>query len=361
MSRTDLVSRRGTRTAAALAAVVAVGSCLAATASAKVDRTGGAHAAKLDNITIVVGSSAASSILPAFAQQAGIFRKYGIDAKVQVLSSALALSQLATGNAQFGDFGAPQPEEAREAGSDVRWIASWVSRSNLQLVAAPGIKSVKDLAGKAIGISTSGSVTDIMSHWIVQQAGLPVTSVKYVPLQSSSGIIAGFVGGNVDALLLSPPSSTNGLNGRPGSSIILDTNQKAYTYPFNGLAGYMPWVRKNKDLTIRVCKAMLDALRQFPKQKAAAEQAILSASPGTSQADLDAAYESAKSVFGTSIIPNEKIEKIVLGMLRDYYPGQYPNAVPKNSPQFLNQSYAIAATKALTPKKPVKKHPKKKK
>lgn len=351
MRRTTLVPRRwAARAALAFGSVLIGVGCLAAAGAATIERAAGTHAAKLDKVTIVNGSSAASSILPLFAQQAGIFKKYGIDANVQVLGSALALSQLATGKAQFGDFGSPQPEEARESGANVRWVAQWVLRSNLQLVGAPGIKSVKDLAGKAIGVSTSGSVTDIMSHFIVQKAGLSTSSVKYIPLQSSSGIIAGFVGGNVDALLLSPPSSTRGLNGRPGSSIVVDTNSKEYQYPFNGLAAYMPWVKEHKQTTIRVLEALLDALRQFPKQKAIAEKAIGSVSPGTSQADLDAAYASAKSVFETSIIPNERLEKQVLGMLTNYYPGRYPNAIPKNSSQFMNSSYAIKATKAFLKK-----------
>ena len=138
------------------------------------------------------------------------------------------------------------------------------------------------------------------------------------------------------------------MNGRAGSSVILDTNSPKYVYPFNGLAGYMPWVNKNKKATIEVLEALSVALKQFSQKPALAEEAIQSATPGTTAADAATAYESAKSVFSTTtIVPDDKVEKSVLQLLTDFYPGQYPNAIPSKSGSFINRSYAVAAEKAL--------------
>lgn len=304
------------------------------------------------NVDIVDGSTAASSILPYFAERTGIFRRYHINATIDFVGSAIALADLASGKAQFGDLGAPEPEEVAQSGAPVKWVGIWDERSNLQLVAGPGIHSVSQLQGKSIGISTTGSVTNTFAAWIMQQNHVPVGSVHYVPLQSSSGILAGFIGGTVDALLLSPPNSTNGVKGRPGSSILMNTNSKSYAWPFNGLAGYMPWVTKHKAATVRVLEAMTVALREFAANPKAAEAAIVAEQPGTDQATAVLSYKSAASVFNkTELVPSESLEKQVLKLITRFYPGQYPNAVARNSARFIDASYAQQAEATLGPTK----------
>lgn len=303
------------------------------------------------SINIVDGSTAASSILPYFAQWTGIFKRYHIKATIDFVGSAIALADLASGKAQFGDLGAPEPEEVAQSGAPVKWLGVWDERSNLQLVAAPGIHSVAQMQGKSIGISTTGSVTNTFAKWIMEQNHVPVNSVHYVPLQSSSGILAGFVGGTVDALLLSPPNSTKGAKGRPGSSILMSTDSKNYAWPFNGIAGYMPWVAKHKAATVRVLEAMTVALRQFAAHPKRAEAAIMAEQPGTSQATAALSYKSAAAAFNkTELVPSERLEKQVLKVITRFYPGQYPKAVAKNSAMFIDSSYAERAESALGPK-----------
>lgn len=332
-------------------AVAALSLCLTASASSAATPAATQHRSKkhatMTNITIVSPSTAASAILPLFAKRTGIFRKFHINATISFLGSSLALPELATGRVQFGEMGSPQPEEARQSGANVRWVAQWVLRSNLQLVAAPGISSPAELQGKSIAVSHAGSVTDIFAHWVVQQAGIPISSVKYVPLGHSAGIVAGFIGGSVDALLLSPPNSTNAVQGRQGSSVILDTNSPKFNYPFQGLAAYMPWVNTHKKAATEVLEALQRALDEFPKKPKAAEAAILAAVPGTSEADLVTAYKSALSVFGNTIVPDPSVEKSALTLLQQFYPGQYPYIVPSKESLFYNRSYALQAERML--------------
>lgn len=300
------------------------------------------------SITIVDGSTAASAILPYFAETAGIFKKYNINATVKFVGAGLALPELASGKAEFGALGAPEPEEVAQSGAAVKWVGVWDQLSNFQLVVAPGIHSVAQLQGKSIGISTAGSVTNTFAEWVLQQHGVAPSSAHYVPLQSSSGIVSGFIGGQVDALLLSPPNSTSAAKGRAGSTVLLSTDSAAYAWPFNGLAAYMPWVQSHKDAAVRVLEAMTEALKEFRSNPAAAQKAITAAVPGTTQAQAEASYKSAVSVFNTSsLVPSATTEKTVLKLITQFYPGQYPNAVPANYANFIDSSYAQQAQTAL--------------
>lgn len=300
------------------------------------------------DITIVDGSTAASAILPYFAQTAGIFKKYNINATVKFVGAPLAMPELASGKAQFGALGAPQPEEVAQSGAAVKWLGVWDQLSNFQLVVGPGIHSVADLKGKAIGISTTGSVTNTFAMWVLQKHNVAPTAARYVPLQSSSGIVSGFIGGQVDALLLSPPNSTQAAKGRAGSSILLSTDTKDYAWPFNGLAGYMPWVQSHKDAAVRVMEAMTEALKDFRTNPTAAKKAIAAAVPGTPADQVDASYKSALSVFNTdTLAPSVTTEKQVLTLITQFYPGQYPNATPDKYANFIDGSYAQQAEAAL--------------
>ena len=131
-------SRLNMRVVACAVLVTAAAVCLTGGAASTTNHASAKKSVPLTDVNIVIASTAASSILPKFAQVAEIFRHYHINAKISFLSSSLALTELATGQAQFGDFGAPQPEEARNSGAQLRWVGQWVLRSNLQLVAAPG-------------------------------------------------------------------------------------------------------------------------------------------------------------------------------------------------------------------------------
>jgi len=300
------------------------------------------------DITIVDASTASSSILPYYAMKAGIFKKYNINATVKFVGSSLAMPQLASGKAQFGAIGAPQPEEVAQSGAPVKWLGVWDQRADFQLVAGPGIKTVKDLQGKSIGISTKGSVTNTFAEWIMQQNHVPPGSLHYVPLQDSAGIVSGFISGQVDALLLSPPNSTKAVEGRPGSSVLLDTNSPNYEWPFNGLAAYMPWVQSHKNATVRILQAMTEALQKFRTDTKGAEAAIADAVPGTPAKTVSLSYQSALEVFNKdSLVLSEDTEKTVLQLMTEFYPGEYPNAVPAKWANFVDSSYAQQAQAAL--------------
>lgn len=300
------------------------------------------------DITIVDGSTAASAILPYYAQTAGIFKKYNINVTVKFVGAPLAMPELGSGKAQFGALGAPQPEEVGQSGSGVKWLGVWDQLSNFQLVVGPGIHSVADLKGKAIGISTTGSVTNTFAMWVLQKHNMAPNAARYVPLQSSSGIVSGFIGGQVDALLLSPPNSTKAAKGRKGASVLLSTDSPDYAWPFNGLAGNMAWVESHKDATVRVMEAMTEALKQFRTDQAGAEKAIAAAVPGTPADEVTASYKSALAVFNKgSLAPSLTTEKQVLTLITQFYPGQYPNATPDKAANFIDASYAQQADAAL--------------
>jgi NitT/TauT family transport system substrate-binding protein len=335
------------RVAASTTAIAAAALVLAACSSgSSASSSGGSTAAKdpaTTSVTIGVNAAVAGEIEPVLAEQAGLFAKYGIKANVSVIPASTLLAALASGKVQFGAFGAPQPEEAAMSGAQLKWLAVWENRPNTALIAAPGISSIADLKGKAVGITVPGSLTDIFSRLALGRGNVSPSDVKYAPLQSTSAELSAFAAGSVQATILSPPQSTTALKARSGATSLIEFG-KYYTWPQGGLVGYMPWVDSHQTATTEVMEGIAAAVNLYRSDPAAAQKAIQSVSSSLSGSSLTASYQSALSTLATTTIaPSLTTEKFVLSTLQSLYPGKYPKAVPSFATSMIDTSYATAA------------------
>src|SRR5882724_11598124 len=102
--------------------LAAVGT-LALLVSACGSSTGGASQAGssdgLVNVTIAYGAPLADHMVPSVAQAAGLFKKYGINAKIEFLESTQLLTSLRSGQVQFVSIPAPGPEILALNGTDI--------------------------------------------------------------------------------------------------------------------------------------------------------------------------------------------------------------------------------------------------
>ncbi len=68
-----------------------------------------------------------------------------------------------------------------------------------------GVKSLKDLAGKRVGLTTTGGPAHYDLAVIAEKSGYGIDKVNVVPLQSVPNLVAAFKGGQIDAMLQSSP------------------------------------------------------------------------------------------------------------------------------------------------------------
>ena len=68
-----------------------------------------------------------------------------------------------------------------------------------------GLKSFKDLAGKRVGLTTTGGPAHYDLAVIAEKSGIDLDKITVVPLQSVPNLVAAFKGGQIDAMLQSPP------------------------------------------------------------------------------------------------------------------------------------------------------------
>jgi ABC-type nitrate/sulfonate/bicarbonate transport system substrate-binding protein len=162
-------------------------------------------AARADPLRVAKGASAAFSFtILDIGIEEGIFKKHGLDIEASAIDGAARLHQAMVANSI---------DIALGAGTDIAFIAKGSPEKgvgvlgttplNMALVVrADGpIKTMADLKGKTVGVTTVGSLTDWFARQInYREKWTGADAVKIAALGSFDGTSSALVAGNIDAL-----------------------------------------------------------------------------------------------------------------------------------------------------------------
>jgi ABC-type nitrate/sulfonate/bicarbonate transport system substrate-binding protein len=157
-----------------------------------------AHAAQpveLEKLNVCYSVISATSITTWVPQEAGIYKKYGLDVSVIYVAGAQAITTLLSGDAHIVQGSGAAAALSRLSGSDAITIATTINVIPMSLVTTPDIAAPQDLKGKTFGVSRFGSLTDLGLRKAVAEFGLdPNKDIKMIQT------------GGVPEILLTPPS-----------------------------------------------------------------------------------------------------------------------------------------------------------
>jgi NitT/TauT family transport system substrate-binding protein len=226
---------------------------LAATLMALMLSSGFAAAAT--KITIAVGGGACLCYLPTvLAQQLGEYEKAGLAVElVDLKGGSDALKAVLGGSADVvsGYF-----DHCVNLAAKKQELTSFVVYDRypgLVLVVSPShtseIKSIKDLAGKKVGISAPGSSTDFFLKYLLKKNGVDPASVPVIGVGLGATSVAAMEQGQIDAAVMLDPSVTVLQGSHPDLRILSDTRTQKDTldvfggeYPGGALYSTTAWI-----------------------------------------------------------------------------------------------------------------------
>ncbi|MFV2020064.1 aliphatic sulfonate ABC transporter substrate-binding protein [Micromonospora sp. LOL_023] len=170
--------------------------------------------------TVRLGFSAWPGWFPwQVAQEQGLFEANGVDVELTYFDSYTdSLTALATGNLDANSQTLNDTLSSVSGGaSQTVVLVNDNSTGNDQIIAAPGIDSVADLAGKRVAIE-EGTVDHYLLLLALAEAGLSADDVEISPLLTDAAAAA-FLAGQVDAVGVFAPFTTTAL-GLDGSRAI---------------------------------------------------------------------------------------------------------------------------------------------
>ncbi len=209
-----------------------------------------------DKIRIGYPAPTASHMNSVLAQKKDFFKDAGIDAEIIRIPSPGSLAALVNGDIDY--FSSISPVVAAAVrGLPVKVVACYMPGPSNTLVARPDVKSVKDLKGKTVAVSTPGGGPTVITKMILKHFGLdPDKDVKLLPFDRDERRLIAMKQGLADAVALSPPF--NYLAKKEGF-VVLAKAYELFSYPPSGLAASVKKIRERPEEVKRVIRAGIKA------------------------------------------------------------------------------------------------------
>ena len=231
----------------------------------------GAAAAK---ITIAIGGAGCLCYLPTvLAEQLGEYRKAGVEIElVNFKGGSQALTAVIGGSADVVSGYYDHCVNLAAKNQNLQAFVVYDRYPGLVLGVSPKhtseINSVKDLAGKKVGVSAPGSSTDFFLKYLLFKNGVSPDSVAVIGIGLDATAVAAMEQGTVDAAVMTDPTPTL-LRGKfPALKILSDTRTQADTvsvfggeYPGGALYTRGDWIAKHEKETQALTNAILATLK----------------------------------------------------------------------------------------------------
>src|SRR6476646_1308812 len=230
-------------------------------------------AAAQSKITVAVGGGSCLCYLPTvLAKQLGEYEKAGLAVElVDVKGGSDALKAVLGGSADVvsGYFDHCVNLAAKK--QELQSFVVYDRYPGLVLVVSPkhtnDIKSIKDLAGKKVGVSAPGSSTDFFLKFLLKKNGLDPASAAVIGVGLGATAVAAMEQGQIDAAVMLDPSVTVLQGSHPDLRILSDTRTQKDTidvfggeYPGGALYSTTAWVTAHEKEVQALSTAIVNTL-----------------------------------------------------------------------------------------------------
>jgi NitT/TauT family transport system substrate-binding protein len=141
------------------------------------------------------------------ARDRGYYREEGLDVQLIVMPSAVGTQALIGGNVRFSTVGGAGLLPILR-GAPLRFLFATFNRPMFWLYAKSDIRSVKDLKGKKVGVSSFGSGPDSLLRDLLKKHGLEGgREVAILAMGAGTARFYALQAGSVDAAMLSIPAN----------------------------------------------------------------------------------------------------------------------------------------------------------
>jgi NitT/TauT family transport system substrate-binding protein len=267
-----------------------------------------------DKVRVSVSSLDAAFLTPAVAVKRGFFKEEGIEPEVIRMNANVSITALATGDIDYTTiFGSVVRGAMR--GLPIRVVASFLDSPTQMLVARSEFKSVKELKGKTLGVSSFGATADVSARMMLRASGVdPEKEMKIIALGADQARFTALREGIVDVIVISPPAD---VEGRKLGFQVLARAYELFKFPFVGLGANLKKLNEKPDEVKRVIKALVKANRFIRGNRDGAIQVLMEWGR-TSKENAAQSYDSVIKVFNADgSIPDDGLQSVIESAAKD--------------------------------------------
>ena len=224
-------------------------------------------------VTVAIGGGACLCYLPTvLAKQLGEYQKAGLDVElVDLKGGSDALKAVLGGSADVVSSYFDHCVNLAAKKQEMQSFVVYDRYPGLVLVVSPShnkeINSIKDLAGKKVGVSAPGSSTDFFLKYLLKKNGLDPTGTAVIGVGLGATAVAAMEQGQIDAAVMLDPSVTVLQGTHPDLKILSDTRTQHDTlevfggeYPGGALYSTVAWIAGHEKETQALTNAIVATL-----------------------------------------------------------------------------------------------------
>jgi ABC-type nitrate/sulfonate/bicarbonate transport system substrate-binding protein len=255
-------------------------------------------------VIVGVAGPGVNLIYAYLTQDAGLWKKHGVDARLVLFESGSTLAQVArSGDVNFAINSGPATIASRTQGGDSIIVAAAVNTLPYSLITAKGITKWDQLKGKKIAISRFGSGTDTAVRLVCKKFGLdPTKDVVILQGGTQPTRLQALSVGAIDATLVSAPLDL--IAKKQGLSILVNVAELNIPYPQLVIETTDRLIRENPQQVKNFLKGFIEGVHYTATHKDETKKIITKYLKTADPEILEASYQSFIQLTDYSANPN---------------------------------------------------------
>ena len=213
-----------------------------------------------------ISDSPGSSAPYWIAQDAGIYKKYGLDAELIFINgSTRGIQSLMAGDLQFAGAVGTAAINSRLAGGDVVIVDSLVNTLPYYIIGKPDIRSPEDLKGRTLATHIPGTSADFAVRLALRNFGIDYKDINAVTVGGSTARVAAVMNGQVDFTMVTEPGKIQGE--KAGLKLIIDMAKLKIPFQFTCTVTTRKMIQEHPQTVEKMVKAIAEAVAYFKQHE----------------------------------------------------------------------------------------------
>ena len=222
--------------------------------------------AQLKKIRFSTTSIAVTELQFRIAHLKGFYREEGLDLETLLIRGSVGMQALIGGSVDYASA-AGSIIAAAVRGAPVRLVLIVNSKPQFDLVGRPEVKTVQQLKGKVIGISSRGGAVDLLTQLILTHHGVtPNKDATLIVIGTPEELATALRTGHIAACLLSPPRQL--VLYREGFNKLAYSGDYLTSYPSGGIGATEEKIKTNPSEVLAFVRASLKGLQYYTQNRA---------------------------------------------------------------------------------------------
>lgn len=229
--------------------------------------------AQLKRVRFSVAAPSIAELPFRMAHVKGFYRDEGLDVEVIFIRGAIGMQALLGGSVDYTSASG-STIAAAVRGIPVKLVFTASAKPQFDMVAQKDIRSIADLRGKFVGISSRGGSIDLLTQMMVQKHGLvPNKDVPSLVIGGQEDTVLALRTGRIAAALLTPPRPL--ILQREGFNRIGFSGDYMPTYPSGGIGVTDEKIKKEPQDVYAFVKGSVRGLQYARQNRADARRIIV--------------------------------------------------------------------------------------